>query len=181
DAITAKVGATARGELGIVTSLGRLVKFNVVDVPALPPTQDAPSLAGGIPVAELVTLAAGERVVGLAPLAESAAPITLGTRGGVVKRVRPDWPARAEDWSIISLKEGDEVIGIGTAADDDDLVFITDNAQLLRFSAEAVRPQGRTGGGVAGVRLAADAGVGLVWVVPTSTGGDVVIVGRSRA
>jgi len=180
DAITAKVEATARGELGVVTSLGRLVKFNVVDVPALPPTQDAPSLAGGIPVAELVTLAAGERVVGLAPLAESAAPITLGTRGGVVKRVRPDWPARAEDWSIISLKEGDEVIGIGTAADDDDLVFITDNAQLLRFSAEAVRPQGRTGGGVAGVRLAADAEVVFFGVIPAGTAAEVVTVAGTR-
>ncbi|HLR57340.1 MAG TPA: DNA topoisomerase IV subunit A [Beutenbergiaceae bacterium] len=180
DAITAKVGATARGELGIVTSQGRLVKFNVVDVPALPPTQDAPSLAGGIPVTELITLAAGERVVGLAPLADSEAPITLGTRDGVVKRVRPDWPARAEDWSIISLKEGDEVIGIGTAADDDDLVFITDNAQLLRFSADAVRPQGRTGGGVAGVRLAADAEALFFGVIPAGTPAEVVTVAGNR-
>ena len=75
---------------------------------------------------------------------------------------------------------GDEVIGIGTAADDDDLVFITDNAQLLRFSADAVRPQGRTGGGVAGVRLAADAEALFFGVIPAGTPAEVVTVAGNR-
>jgi DNA gyrase subunit A len=37
--------------------------------------------------------------------------------------------------------------------DDDDLVFLTSDAQLLRFPAGVVRPQGRPASGVAGVRL----------------------------
>ena len=36
-----------------------------------------------------------------------------------------------------------------------DLVFLTRQAQLLRFGAGAVRPQGRTAGGMAGIKLAA--------------------------
>lgn len=179
DAITTKVSGTARGELGAVTSAGRLVKFNVVDVPALPPTQDAPSLAGGIPIAEMVALEKGERVVGLAPLEERTEVITLGTRDGVVKRVRPEWPARAEEWSIITLKDDDEVIGVGLAADSDELAFITDAAQLLRFPADTVRPQGRTGSGVAGVRLPDGVQSIFFGVVPEGTQAQVATVAGS--
>src|SRR5690625_4153290 len=109
DALAQMVPATARGDLGLVTSGGRLVKFNVVDVPSLPSTQDAPSLAGGVAAAELVGLGRDERVVGLAPLKEGESTLTVGTRGGVVKRIRPDWPARAEERPVITLKDGDEV------------------------------------------------------------------------
>ena len=42
-----------------------------------------------------------------------------------------------------------------------DLVFVTSDAQLLRFGAAAVRPQGRAAGGMAGIRLASRASV--VW------------------
>lgn len=182
DAIINKVNATARGELGAVTSKGRLVKLNVVDVPALPPTQDAPSLAGGVPVTEMVPLEKGERVVGLAPLEERSDVIALGTRDGVVKRVRPEWPARAEEWSIISLKDDDEVIGVGMAADSDELTFITGAAQLLRFSAQTVRPQGRTGGGVAGIRLPEGVDAIFFGVVPEGTEAQVATVaGSSQA
>jgi len=43
---------------------------------------------------------------------------------------------------------------VALATGTEDLVFVTSDAQLLRFSADLVRPQGRTGGGVAGVKLA---------------------------
>ena len=39
------------------------------------------------------------------------------------------------------------------AGDDAELVFITSDAQLLRFPAASVRPQGRPAGGMAGIRL----------------------------
>ena len=38
---------------------------------------------------------------------------------------------------------------------DEDLVFVTSDAQLLRFAAPSVRPQGRAAGGMAGIKLAA--------------------------
>ncbi len=182
DAITSKVEATARGELGAVTSLGRLVKFNVVDVPALPPTQDAPSLAGGIPLVEIVPLEKDERIVGIASLEESDSYLTLGTKGGVVKRVRADWPARAEEWQVISLKDGDEVVGVTAAADGDELVFISDLAQLLRFPADTVRPQGRNGSGVAGIRLGEDAEAIFFGAIPEGVEAQVAsIAGTSSA
>jgi DNA gyrase subunit A len=51
---------------------------------------------------------------------------------------------------VISLKDGDRVIGaVQLASDAQDLVFITSHAQVLRFGALPVRPQGRAAGGMA--------------------------------
>ena len=52
------------------------------------------------------------------------------------------------------------------SGEDNDLVFITTDAQLLRFQAAAVRPQGRAAGGMAGIRLSAGAAVVWFGVVP---------------
>lgn len=90
---------------------------------------------------------------------ESEAPIALGTKQGVVKRVTPgDYPSRP-DFEIISLKERDEVVGVAQGSDAEELVFVTSDAQLLHFSAGSVRPQGRTAGGMAGIRLSQGADV----------------------
>ena len=61
-----------------------------------------------------------------------------------------------DEWEVIRLDDGDEVVGaVELATGSETLCFITSDAQLLHFGADAVRPQGRSGGGIAGVRLAA--------------------------
>ncbi|ACQ80184.1 DNA topoisomerase (ATP-hydrolyzing) [Beutenbergia cavernae DSM 12333] len=156
DAILGSVPATARGEVGLVTSRGRIVRVNVLDAPALPPTDGPPSLSGGVGVGELVALEPGERPLTLAALGPDAPALALGTASGVVKRVSPEAPAKGDAWEVIALKDGDQVVGAATAADDDEVVFVTSDAQLLRFRAASVRPQGRAAAGMAGVRLAGD-------------------------
>ncbi|WP_082046267.1 DNA gyrase/topoisomerase IV subunit A [Arthrobacter sp. L77] len=151
DAFRSVLASTARGEVGAVTSAGRMIRLQVMDMPALPPTAGVPNLAGGVPSSEFITLERGESLVGLAPL---GAVVALGTAQGVVKRVQPDYPLNRDDWEVISLKPKDRVVGIAAASDADDLVFITRLAQLLRFPASVVRPQGRTAGGMAGIKLA---------------------------
>ena len=47
DVVVSAVEATARGEVGLVTSRGRILRVGVLEMPALPPTAGAPSLAGG--------------------------------------------------------------------------------------------------------------------------------------
>ncbi|MFD1719111.1 DNA gyrase/topoisomerase IV subunit A [Georgenia deserti] len=153
DAVAHAVPATARGQVAVVTSTGRLVRLDVLDVPGLPPTSTAPGLSGGAPLTELVSLESGENVVGLARLDDDAAPLVLATAGGVVKRVTGDRPSNKDSWQVISLKEGDVVVGCGHATDTDKLVLVTSQAQLLRFDASVVRPQGRSGQGVTGIRL----------------------------
>ncbi|WP_329398202.1 DNA topoisomerase IV subunit A [Streptomyces lydicus] len=154
DVIVSAVPATTRGEVGAVTSLGRLLRLSVVDLPQLPETAAAPSLSGGAPVSEFLSLQEGEELICLATLDESSPGLALGTEQGVVKRVVPDYPANKEELEVITLKEGDRIVGAAELrTGEEDLVFLTDEAQLLRFPASQVRPQGRPAGGMAGIKL----------------------------
>ena len=174
DAITAAVPATARGTTAVVTSLGRLIRISVLEIPALPPSAHSPGLAGGAPVTEFVALTPGETVVGLAAPDAAGAGLAVGTSAGVVKRVAPDYPGNASEFDVIALKDSDRVVGaVQLASEDQDLVFITSDGQLLRFGARSVRPQGRAASGMAGVRLSARASV--IWfgaVTKEFPGGD---------
>jgi DNA gyrase subunit A len=160
DVVISSVAATARGQVGVVTSSGRLLRLPVLDLPALPPTAQAPTLTGGAPLKEFVELASGERVLCLTTLGSDSPGLALGTELGVVKRVLPDHPANKDAWEVIRLDDADQVVGaveLRTGAED--LVFVTSDAQLLRFGAGSVRPQGRSGGGMAGIRLGSGARV----------------------
>ncbi|KJS57563.1 DNA topoisomerase (ATP-hydrolyzing) subunit A [Streptomyces rubellomurinus] len=153
DVIVSAVHATARADVGVVTSAGRVLRLPVIDLPALPPTP-SPTLAGGAAVGEFLRLEAGERVLGLTTLDESSPGLALGTVQGVVKRVVPEWPANKDEFEVIALKEGDELVGaVELRTGEEDLVFITSDAQLLRYPAGQVRPQGRPAGGMAGIKL----------------------------
>ncbi|MCX4957620.1 DNA gyrase/topoisomerase IV subunit A [Streptomyces virginiae] len=161
DLIVSQVAATARADVGAVTSYGRLLRLSVIDLPQLPDTHAAPNLAGGAPVSEFLSgLEADEKVVCLTSLDESSQGLALGTEQGVVKRVVPDYPANKDELEVITLKEGDRIVGaVELRTGEEDLVFITDDAQLLRYPAAQVRPQGRPAGGMAGIKLAENAKV----------------------
>jgi DNA gyrase subunit A len=175
DAIVGAVPSTARGTIAVVTSLGRMIRLGVLEIPALPPSAHSPGLSGGAPISEFVGLESGETVVGLAAADTAGAGLALGTASGVVKRVTPDYPGNATDFEVIALKGGDRVVGaVQLASEDQDLVFITSDGQLLRFGARVVRPQGRAASGMAGIRLAARASV--IWfgaVTPAAAGGTI--------
>ena len=165
DVITAAVDATARGQVLLLTSRGRAVKTDVLTLPTLPEQAGIVSLRGGVAALELVTgLQSGERVIGLAPLGDAAeaAGLAIGTRSGQVKVTRPEWPVRADVFDVIGLADADEVVGTAWLhSTHDTLVFISSDGQVLRFDAGTVRPQGLSGGGMAGINLAAEARV--VW------------------
>jgi DNA gyrase subunit A len=156
DAVLSTLDTTSRAEVGAVTSLGRLIRFTPVDLPVMPPTSI--QLGAGVRVADYLSLTnRSETVLALVSL-ESDRSIALGTTFGTVKRVvAGDW-ANRPDFEIIQLKPKDTVIGAVQGGEDDELVFVTSDAQLLRFPAASVRPQGRLAGGMAGIKLAADAG-----------------------
>ncbi|WP_055693999.1 DNA gyrase/topoisomerase IV subunit A, partial [Streptomyces prasinopilosus] len=174
DMIVSAVPATARGEVGVVTSAGRLLRVNVVDLPQLPESMPTPNLSGGVPVPEFVSLEDGERVICLTTLDESSPGLALGTEQGVVKRVVPDYPSNKEELEVITLKEGDRIVGaVELRTGEEDLVFITDDAQLLRYQASQVRPQGRPAGGMAGIKLAG--GAKVITFTAVDPGADAVV------
>ena len=187
DVVVSQVPTTSRADIGVVTSDGRVLRLPMLDLPSLPPTDGPPSLSGGVPLTELVTLAPRERAVALVSLEAGSTPLALGTAGGVVKRVLPEAAPARDAWEVIGLKDGDEVIGAAPAADGDELVFVSTDAQLLHFDAALVRPQGRPAGGMAGISLGAGARAVHFGVLPAGTDEDaepplvVTIAGASDA
>ena len=171
DVLTSQVASSARGEIGALTSAGRIIRISLIDVPVLPESHGFPQLAHGVPIAEFLKLGKSESAVALVPLNQVVA---IGTQNGVVKRVTPDYPLNRDEFEAITLKDKDVVLAAAPAEDADELVFMTKNAQLLRFSASAVRAQGRTGQGMAGIKLSADDQVIFFGVVPASATDTVV-------
>ncbi len=154
DVIVSATVATGRGEVAVLTSRGRALRLPVVEMPILPPSAHAPALGGGAPLGALLDIGAGEQVIGLSEVSDPPAGVVLGTKQGVVKRVAVQGPPTRGDWDLIALAEGDEVVGAAETSPGDDVVLITSDAQALRFPADAVRPQGRSASGMAGIRLA---------------------------
>ncbi|WP_136036094.1 DNA gyrase/topoisomerase IV subunit A [Microbacterium sp. K35] len=183
DAILATVETTVRAELGALTSSGRVVRFSPVDLPSVPAS--SVQLAAGAPLRDYLGITTkGERILGFVRF-DSDAPIALGTAQGVVKRIVPSaLPVRPE-LEVIGLKPGDTVVGAAESPDDAELVFLTSDAQLLRFAAASVRPQGAAAGGMAGIKLGAGATVvffgavapGVDAVVATVSGAESILPG----
>jgi len=177
DVVVSAVAATARADIGAVTSAGRVLRLPVIDLPSLPPSSSAPNLSGGAPAAEFLKLDAGEKVLALTTLDESSPGLALGTEQGIVKRVVPDWPENKDEFEVIALKDGDRLVGaVELRTGEEELVFITSDAQLLRFQATQVRPQGRPAGGMAGIKLSDGARVLSFTAVDASVDAVVVTV-----
>lgn len=179
DGIRAAADTTTRGDLGAVTSTGRLVRFSPVDLPSVP--ANAVQLAAGTRADSYLGLAPGEHVVAIVPLGDEV--LALGTAQGVVKRVAAsELPAGKQDVEIIALKPGDRIVGAGVAPNGAELVFVASDAQLLRFEADAVRPQGRAAGGMAGIRLSPGADVVFfAAVAPDEATVVVTVAGSTQA
>ncbi|EWS82881.1 DNA gyrase/topoisomerase IV subunit A [Brachybacterium phenoliresistens] len=187
DVLVSQVLTTTRSQVGAVTDRGRLLHLGVVDLPSLAPTAAAPSLAGGTRLSDLLALDKDEKVIALVRASEEdrarGGCLALGTRDGVVKRVSLDFP-RSDGFEIIGLKGDDRVVGVVDIEDDTDLdlVMVSSDAQLLHFPASGVRPQGRSAGGVAGIKLSAGATVVAFTAVDVTRPAEVVtIAGTSQA
>lgn len=186
DAVAAVVHSTARGQVLLVTSQGRAFKTDVLPLPVLPEQPGTVSLSGGMAASELVSLRPKEKVIGIAPLGGDPAGspgLALGTRQGVVKVCAPEWPVRSDEFEVISLKEGDEVVGATWLTDGTEtLAFVSSDASLLRFASNLVRPQGLKGGGMAGINLAVGADVVFFGAVRTDDDehGEPMVVTSTR-
>jgi DNA gyrase subunit A len=156
DIITSAVPFDTSGAVGVVSSRGRAWRLTPDQLPLLPTSHGPLSLATGQALAPLLDLAEPERIVAFFSLDLEAPPLALGTLDGTVKRVVPEYRGW-ETWEVMAVKADDAIIGAAPAADADELVFISSDAQLLRSPARSVRAQGRQAGGMAGLKLTPDA------------------------
>lgn len=144
--------STTRGKFIAVTNRGRAFRLESVHVG---------TRAAAVSTVLPEKLPKGEQVIAVTPtdLPEGVTGgIAMGTRKGVVKIVSPQWPVRSDDFSVISLDADDEILSARWVDDvkGTELVFVSSDSSLLTFSAEKVRPQGLSGSGMAGIKLAAE-------------------------
>ena len=134
---------STRSSYGLVTSAGRLVLAHVVELPKV--SADGPlSVTGGVKAEELLGMTEntdpirGERVIAAIDMPSTddggqLVPLALGTRNGVVKRWNRESPTTMDSWSVIDLKDDDEVLAAAEARDEDRLVFVSTDSSLLTF------------------------------------------------
>lgn len=144
--------STTRGKFIAVTNKGRAFRLESIHVGTR-----AAVVSSVLPE----KLPKGESVIAVTPtdLGEGmTGGIAMGTRKGVVKIAAPQWPVRSDDFSVIGLDGDDEILSARWVDDvkSAELVFVSSDSSLLTFSAEKVRPQGLSGAGMAGIKLAAE-------------------------
>lgn len=150
DPIVGSITTTTRGTFVVATNKG--AGYRVTALHANEGTKSTPKDLG-------LSLSAGERIIALGRnVAEDGeAGLALGTKQGIVKVVNSkDYPLRSDEFPVMTLDAGDEIIGGGwvTNATTTDFAFVSSDTSLLRFEASKVRPAGAKAGGVAGIKLA---------------------------
>lgn len=140
---------TTLGQYVAITNRGRGMRGSVLDL---------------IEGKEVPGLQEGERVV---VLSSGAAPITVGTRHGVVYTFQPNYPGRSDEFEVMSLGDGDELVGGAETRDDAELVFLTSEGNVLRFPQSKVAAKQSLGGkGMAGIKVPEGERVMAFSVVP---------------
>ena len=131
------ITTSLRSDIGIVLSDGKAIQVHVSDIP------DGKAIAAG------KFAGSKAKALGIIPWSDEIT-IAVGTAYGVVKRITGPLPDKHEV-SLISLKDGDFLVGVCQSEDSETVGFVTSSANVLTFSAEAVRPQGLPAAGMAGI------------------------------
>lgn len=116
---------------------------------------------------------------------DSAYGLIVASEMGVVKRVKADYPLRADTVPVCALADGDRLVSAVHVSEAEsagvDMVFITRAGKVLRADAGKVRAAGCRAGGVAGIGLADGDSVIAFNAIPSSQAGDAVVVSLSDA
>jgi DNA gyrase subunit A len=176
DVFSHRIDTTTRTDIGAVTSTGRMIRVHVGDIPDAGAALEASAM---VRASEFFGLAASETLVGLIELTDSN-ELALATAQGTVKRVLADYPAK-EQFELIALKEGDHVVSAVLANEAKEYVIVTSDAQVLRFSSDSVRAQGRAASGVAGINLGDGAQVIAFAAIANADEASVVTAANSSA
>jgi DNA gyrase subunit A len=162
--------ASTHAYLLFLTNLGRVYWLKVYELPQLS------RAARGKALINVLDLSPGERVRTMMPVRSfdgvESESLLLVTRQGIVKKTLLSAYAHPRRAGIIAIKlnPGDELIGVGRCASNDEVIIATKGGKSIRFAEHEVRPMGRSATGVHGIRLAqGDEVVGMTVVHPGTT------------
>jgi DNA gyrase subunit A len=154
------IATTVHGKAVFISNKGRGYRIEMLQV------SDKPQK----PATLFDTMAKDEQIIAVAPADADKLGygIFFGTKNGTVKIANPDYPVRQDDFDLIGLEKDDAIVGARwiEKIEESDIFFVSSDASLLRLDATKIRPQGRTGGGMAGLKLAAGQRVLAAQFVP---------------
>ncbi|HXD10662.1 MAG TPA: DNA gyrase C-terminal beta-propeller domain-containing protein, partial [Anaerolineales bacterium] len=130
---------------------GKVYSEKVYQIP------DADRTAKGIPLVNILSLDANERVTAAIAVSNFSAHgfCVLATVCGRAKRVEIEEFASVRPSGLIAmgLDEGDQLGWARVTSGKDEVIFVTENGQALRFSETKIRSMGRQASGVQAIRL----------------------------
>ena len=133
------------------TNLGKVLRLKGYMIP------EASRTSKGTNIVNLLQLEGGERVTAMIPIKEfcDGAYVFFATKQGVVKRTHLSelHTARKAGVRVITLNEGDELIGVRLTDGQDKIMLCTHDGRGIRFDEKEVRTMGRSAAGVRGIRL----------------------------
>jgi DNA gyrase subunit A len=148
----------------VFTSLGRVFRLKVWQVPEASPT------SRGRPIVNLLPLEANEKVQAILNVKGFAADryVFFATREGVVKKTRLDEFANVRSNGIraLELNEGDGLVDVALTDGSRDVLLFAANGKAARFSEATVRTMGRSARGVRGMKLNGSRVVSLIVADP---------------
>ncbi len=154
------------------TDRGKVYSQKVYQIP------DAGRTDRGVPVVNLLTLEAGEKITAAVAVSEFTASgyLTMATLSGRVKRVDLSEFAsvRPSGLIAISLEKNDQLGWVRRTRGKEEIMLVSTNGQALRFNEEQIRPMGRPAAGVTGIRMAPGDSLSGMEVVEKD--GDLLVV-----
>ncbi|MBO5273827.1 MAG: DNA gyrase subunit A [Clostridia bacterium] len=118
---------------------------------------EAGRTAKGTNIVNILDLEQGEKITAMLPVNSFAQEeyLFMVTRFGIVKRTPLyEFEYQRKGGKIaISLDEGDELVFVRRATDEDEIMIATRGGLAVRFRVGDVRPMGRSARGVIGIRL----------------------------
>jgi len=133
---------------------GRVYQLKCYDIP-----RESSRTAKGIPIVNLISMDAKERVTALVAVdvfSEDKFLVIATSKGEVKKTSLSEFSSvRSNGLIAMDLEQGDELIAARLAGADDQVIIITEKGQSIRFAVSDLRAASRTSGGVRGIRLTA--------------------------
>src|SRR5690349_402607 len=151
DEVVALIPARSLDTMLFFSDSGKVYSEKVYQIP------DADRTAKGIPLVNVLALGPNERVTAAIAVSDFSAHgfCVLSTIRGKVKRVVMEEFASVRPSGLIamSLDDGDQLGWARLTSGKDEVIFVTEQGQALRFSESKIRAMGRQAAGVQAIRL----------------------------
>ena len=146
--------ASTHDTLLFFTNKGKVYRLRGYEVP------EAGRTARGTAIVNLLSLDRGEKISAVITLSNFAEGkyLLMGTKRGMIKKtalLEYD-SVRKSGLQAITLKEDDELIDVRMTDGEDNVVLVTHQGLCITFEEKDVRPIGRVGQGVIGIKLNED-------------------------